>query len=295
MKPLLEQLLKERPIVTDGAWGTQIQSLGLEPGGCPDEWNLKNPGAIESVARSYVDAGSRIILTNTFGASRIMLERHGLSAGAAAINRAGAEISRKAAGDKALVFGSMGPSGKLLFAGEISEAELLSAFEEQAASLAEGGAHGIVIETMSELGEAVIALKAAAKTGLPVVVSMVYDSGKEFDRTMMGTTPEEASHELQEEGADVIGANCGMGIEFFLNVSRRLRAATPLPIWIKPNAGLPEMVEDKVIYAAKPEEFTRYAAEITAAGVQFIGGCCGTTPAFIKELASSLGRRPSFA
>lgn len=288
MEPVLEQLLKTQPIITDGAWGTQIQVLGLPAGACPDSWNIENPGAIEQVARSYVEVGSQVILTNTFGASRVMLERHSLSDKAAAINRSGAEISCRAAGDKARVFGSIGPTGKLCFTGEIAEADLFSAFEEQAMALAEGGVQGIVIETMSELDEAKIALRAAKKTGLPVVVSMVYDSGKELDRTMMGTTPEEAAHVLAEEGADVIGANCGMGIEFFLAVSKRLRAATSLPVWIKPNAGLPEVVGGKVVYHAQPEGFAGHASAIVAAGIQFIGGCCGTNPAFIRELARSL-------
>jgi len=288
MKPLLEQLLRAGPVITDGAWGTQIQNLGLEPGSCPDGWNLENPEAIERVARSYLDAGSRIILTNTFGASRVMLERHGLSQKAAAINRAGAEISRKAAAGKAHVFGSMGPSGKMLFTGEINEDGLIDAFREQAQSLAEGGAQGIVIETMSELSEAVIALRAARETGLPVIVSMVYDSGKEYDRTMMGTTPAQAAIKLEQEGADVIGANCGMGAEFFLPVCTALRATTKLPLWIKPNAGLPEMEGGKVVYHTNAATFAMHAERIVSAGAQFIGGCCGTSPDFIRELARSI-------
>jgi methionine synthase I (cobalamin-dependent) len=291
MKPLLEQLLREKPVITDGAWGTQIQNLGLEAGACPDAWNLENPAAIEKVAASYVDAGSRIILTNTFGASKLMLERHGLSEKAAAINRAGAEISRKAASDKALVFGSIGPSGKLFFTGEVSEEELSDAFEEQAMGLAEGGVHGIVIETISELDEAKIALRAARKTGLPVVVSMVYDSGQEFDRTMMGTTPEEAANNLKNEGADVIGANCGMGIEFILTVTKRLRAATDLPIWIKPNAGLPEVANGKVVYNITAAQFAAHALNVRLAGADFIGGYCGTSPDFIRELTTVFGRK----
>ncbi len=291
MNALLTKLLAETPVITDGAWGTQIQNLGLEAGACPDAWNLENPTAIEKVAASYVEAGSRIILTNTFGASRIMLERHGLSAKAAAINRAGAEISRRAASDKAFVFGSIGPSGKLYFTGEISEQDLSDAFEEQAMGLAEGGVHGIVIETISELDEAKIALRAARKTGLPVVVSMVYDSGQEFDRTMMGTTPEEEASNLKNEGADVIGANCGMGIEFILTVTKRLRAATDLPLWIKPNAGLPEVVDGKVTYNITPAQFSAHALNVRAAGADFIGGCCGTSPAFIRELKSAFGRK----
>jgi 5-methyltetrahydrofolate--homocysteine methyltransferase len=291
MNDFLKQLLKEQPIITDGAWGTQIQSLGLQAGGCPDVWNLENPSAIEKVARSYVEAGSRIILTNTFGASRVMLERHGLADKSAAINRAGAEISCRAALGKAFVFGSIGPSGKLLFSGEIGETELSEAFEEQARALAEGGVHGIVIETISEIDEAKLALKAARKTGLPVVASMVYDSGQLYDRTMMGAKPEEAAAELADAGADVIGANCGMGIEFTIPVCERLRKVTKLPIWAKPNAGLPEIVDGKVVYNIDPARFAEQTLKLRDAGANFIGGCCGTNPEFIRVLKQVLGSR----
>lgn len=291
MNAFLAKLLLNQPVVTDGAWGTQIQMLGLEAGACPDAWNLDNPAAIEKVASSYVQAGSRVILTNTFGANRLMLERHGLSGKAAAINRAGAEISRKAAGDNAVVFGSMGPTGKMFFNGEVSEEDLSAAFEEQATALAEGGVQGIVIETISELDEARIALKAAKKTGLPVVVSLVYDSGQEFDRTMMGTTPEEAANALKESGADVIGANCGMGIEFIMTVTKRLRAATDLPVWIKPNAGMPEVADGKVSYSINPAQFAEHAKDVVMAGANFIGGCCGTSPAFISELRKAIAQK----
>jgi 5-methyltetrahydrofolate--homocysteine methyltransferase len=280
----LQELLKRTPVITDGAWGTQIQNLGLEAGGCPDAWNLIKPAAVEQVARSYVEAGSRIVLTNTFGANRIMLERHGLADEAVDLNRAGAILSRRAAGDNVFVFGSIGPAGRLLVMGEIDRVELADAFEEQASALADGGVHGIIVETMSDLEEARVAVAAAKETGLPVVASMVYDAGKEFDRTMMGVTVEEAVAGLTDAGADVLGANCGMGVEFFENVTRRLRAATTLPIWIKPNAGLPEMIGSDVVYKTTPDEFASYAVGIRDAGAQFIGGCCGTTPDFIRAL-----------
>ena len=291
MHPLIQKLLLEQPVITDGAWGSQIQSLGLRPGECPDNWNLDNPAAVGQVASSYVAAGSRIILTNTFGANRIMLERHGLADKAAAINKAGAMISRKAAQDAAFVFGSIGPSGKMIFNGEIDENELSEAFAEQALALAEGGVHGFVIETMSELAEARIALKAVQTIGLPVVVSMTYDSGKGFERTMMGITPEEASEDLKVAGADVIGANCGMGTEYIVSICSRLRSTTNLPIWIKPNAGLPEVSNGSVTYNSTPESFARHALNIHAAGANFIGGCCGTNPEYIRALKRALNHK----
>jgi 5-methyltetrahydrofolate--homocysteine methyltransferase len=291
MHPLIQKLLSEQPVITDGAWGSQIQSLGLQPGECPDNWNLVNPGAVGQVASSYVAAGSRIILTNTFGANRIMLERHGLSDKAAAMNRAGAMISRKAAQDDAFVFGSVGPTGKMVFSGEVSESELAEVFAEQATALAEGGVHGFVIETMSELAEARIALKAVQRLGLPVVVSMTYDSGKGFERTMMGITPEEASEEFKVAGADVIGANCGMGTDYIVSICTRMRSTTNLPIWIKPNAGLPEMVNGSVTYKSTPENFAGCALKIQDAGANFIGGCCGTNPEYIRALKRVFSER----
>ncbi|MCX6142221.1 MAG: homocysteine S-methyltransferase family protein [Ignavibacteriales bacterium] len=291
MHPLIQKFLSEQPVITDGAWGSQIQTLGLRPGECPDNWNLENPGAVGQVALSYVAAGSRIILTNTFGANRMMLERHGLSDKAAAINRAGAMISRKAAQDAAFVFGSIGPTGKMVFSGEVSEGELGEVFAEQAAALAEGGVHGFVIETMSELAEARMALKAAQRIGLPVVVSMTYDSGKGFERTMMGITPEEASEEFKVAGADVIGANCGMGTEYIVSICSRIRSTTNLPIWIKPNAGLPEVTNGRVTYNSTPESFAGYALKIQAAGANFIGGCCGTNPEYIRALKRVFSER----
>ncbi len=291
MHPLIQKLLSEQPVITDGAWGSQIQNLGLRPGECPDNWNLENPGAVGQVASSYVAAGSRIILTNTFGANRIMLERHGLSDKAAAINRAGAMISRKAAQDAAFVFGSIGPTGKMVFSSEVSESELGEVFAEQATALAEGGVHGFVIETMSELAEARSALKAAQRIGLPVVVSMTYDSGKGYERTMMGITPEEASEEFKVAGADVIGANCGMGMEYIVSICSRIRTTTNLPIWIKPNAGLPEVINGKVTYNSTPESFAGYALKMQAAGANFIGGCCGTNPDYIRALKRVLNQK----
>jgi methionine synthase I (cobalamin-dependent) len=288
MKQLLEEILRDTPVVIDGAWGTHLQSLGLKPGECPDAWNETHPDLVEKVARGYVEAGSRIILTNTFGANRVSLERHGLAGKAVSINRSGAEISRRAAGDRAYVFASIGPTGKMLMMGEVTEDDLREAFTEQASALTAGGAHAIVIETMSDLAEAKIAVAAAVATGLPVVASMVFDSGKNLDRTMMGTTPEQAAKELAEAGADVIGANCGRGIEAYEPVCKRLRAATSLPIWIKPNAGLPDVVGGRIVYRTKAGDFAQHVPAIVKAGAQFIGGCCGTGPEFIQEVVKVL-------
>jgi methionine synthase I (cobalamin-dependent) len=286
----LETLLRNGPVLTDGAWGTQLQALGLPIGACPDPWNLERPDLVEQVPRAYVEAGSRVVLTNTFRANRIALAMHGVPHSAVEINRAGVEISRRAAGGRAFVFASIGPSGKMLLAGDVTEVELHAAFEEQANALAEAGADALVVETMADLTEATLALRAARQTGLPVVVSMVFDSGARWDRTMMGITPEDAARTLTHAGADVIGANCGQGIEGYLEICRRLRAATDRPLWIKANAGLPRLVEGQAIYPTMPAQFAQRGLEVVAAGASFVGGCCGTSPETIRALRQELMR-----
>lgn len=288
MKALLQELLASGPVVTDGAWGTQLQARGLEVGEFPDLWNLSHPEKVAEVAQAYVQAGSRVILTNTFGANRIRLSEHGAAGQVAEVNRQGVQLSRQAAGAAARVFASIGPSGKLLLSGEVSPEDLQSAFAEQAKALAEAGADALVVETMSDIEEARLAVTAARETGLPVVACIVFDSGKDKDRTMMGNTPEQAAATLSEAGADVIGANCGQGIAGFVAICRRLHAAADRPIWIKANAGLPVMVEGRAQYTTTPEEFASFVPALIQAGASFVGGCCGTRPEFISAVARSL-------
>jgi len=285
MKKIIEELLSKGPVVTDGSWGTQLQEKGLGLNECPDSWNLTHPGKVQEVAESYVNAGSSIILTNTFRSNRIALEGFGLEDKVTEINTAGVEISKRAGGEKAYVFASVGPSGKVLMTGDVSEEQLYVVFKEQADAIKDAGADGIIIETMSDLTEAKIALKAAKETGLPVIVSMAFDSGKNKEFTFMGHTPEEVAEELTKEGADAIGANCGQGIEGFVNICKRLKASTTLPLWIKPNAGLPELQDNQTVYNTSAEEFAEYVIELLDSGADFIGGCCGTNPDFIKEIS----------
>jgi 5-methyltetrahydrofolate--homocysteine methyltransferase len=288
MHPLFESLLAQGPVITDGAWGTEMQKLGLAPGEHPDLWNLSHPERVGDVASRYVEAGSRVILTNTFRSNRIALAGIGRDADVAALNAAGVRISRKAAGGRARVFASVGPTGKMLMSDEVTEEEIAEAFAEQCHALAGAGADALLLETMSDLQEARIALRAARTTGLPVIVSMVFDSGKEKDRTMMGSTPEQAAAALAEAGADAIGANCGLGIEGYVPVCARLRKATRLPLWIKPNAGMPEMVDGRITYRMSPGRFGEGSLDLRRAGADFIGGCCGTTPEFILAVSAAL-------
>jgi len=182
----------------------------------------------------------------------------------------------------------MGPSGKMLVTGEVTEEDLEGAFTAQASALALEGAHALVVETMTDLREAVLAVTAAKKTGLPVVGCLVFDSGKEKDRTMMGVTLEQAVPALLQAGADAVGANCGQGSAGYLAICRRLRTLTSSPIWLKPNAGLPVIEGGKTIYHAKPAQFAQEGRQLKEAGADFLGGCCGTSPDFIRALGGVL-------
>ncbi len=282
------KLLRDAPVLLDGSWGTELQRRGLGIGACPDLWNLEVPAAVQEVARSYRDAGCQVVLTNTFGASPYALSRHGQAERAHDINLAGGRLSVEAVAGEALVFGSMGPSGAMLVTGQVTVEELESGFKLQAEALAEGGVDGLVIETMSDLDEARAAVRAAVSTGLAVAACMVFDSGRDSDRTMMGTTPEQAVTALQAEGVDAIGTNCGVGAEQMLPICRRLRQATELPLWIKPNAGLPELVDGKAVYRTEPEEFAQHLQAIVEVGAELVGGCCGTGPDYLAAARQRL-------
>lgn len=288
MNSVLADMVRGGPVLADGAWGTELQKMGLAPGELGDFWNLSHPERVAALAQAYVNAGSKIILTNTFRSNRIALRDHTSLGKLKDINRAGVEISRSAAGTGSRVFASLGPSGKMLMTEQVTEQELADTFGEQALALAEAGPDALVIETMSDLTEATIALNGAKQTGLPVIVCMVFDSGKNQDRTLTGVTPERAAKELTAAGAAAIGANCGKGIDAFIGICKRLHTATDLPIWIKSNAGLPTLSGDSIVYDMTAEEFAGYLPKLISAGASFVGGCCGTSPEFIRAMSKSL-------
>ncbi len=285
MNKTIQELLKNQPVVLDGAWGTQMQAKGLPDGACPDEWNLSSPEKVEEVASEYVEAGSQIIITNTFSATRICLEQSGLAEKVREINMAGVQISKRAAGAKAMVFASLGPTGKSLFMGEVSPELIAQSYQEQASALASGGADGLVVETMMDLKEAELAVEAAKSTGLPVVACMTFGRGKNKDHTMMGVSVEEAVGSFSNLGVDVVGSNCGQGLEGMLKTCEILKEQTDLPIWIKSNAGIPKYEAGETVYGTTAEQFVELAGPVVDAGVDFIGGCCGTSPAYIKLLS----------
>jgi len=262
-----------------------MQARGLPDGACPDEWNLSSPEKVEEVARDYVEAGSQIIITNTFSSTRICLEQSGLADKVREINMAGVAISKRAAGTKALVFASLGPTGKSLFMGEVSPELVAESYQEQADALAAAGADGLVVETMMDLKEAELAVQAAKSTGLPVVACMTFGRGKNKDHTMMGVTVAEAVESFSKLGVDVIGSNCGQGLEGMSKTCEVLKERTDLPIWIKSNAGIPRYEDGETIYGTTAEQFVELAQPVLDAGADFIGGCCGTSPAYIELLA----------
>ncbi len=287
MNTLQELLDNRRIVIADGAWGTQLSQRGLEPGEAPESWVLERSEAVRGVAQSYVDAGAEIVLTNTFGGSRFKLAKCQLDDRIEEINRRAVELSKDAAGDAALVFASIGPTGEFMQPlGTVSEEEMIEAFSEQVRAMAAGGADGLLIETMTDLGEAKAALRATTEhfEG-PVVASMTFDRGPKGYATMMGVTPEEAAARLQSAGADVVGSNCGHGIANMVEVIELMAQATDLPIWAKPNAGMPELVAGQTVFNESPGEMAAHFGDLVDAGARIIGGCCGTTPEHIRALA----------
>jgi 5-methyltetrahydrofolate--homocysteine methyltransferase len=281
-----DALLRIRVLVSDGALGTELAKKGLRPGECPELLNAENPELVGGIARSYGEAGSDIILTNTFGGNPVKLALYGLESRTEELNEQGARIAVEAAGGHAAVFGSVGPTGGFLEPlGSLTESELIAAFGRQVRALASGGAEGIVLETMTDLGEIICALRAVREhSDLTAVCSMTFDRGARGYATMMGVTPERAAEELDAAGADAVGANCGTGIVDIIGIARIMRPHTRLPLWMKPNAGMPELVEGKTVYPESPENFAAFIPDLLDAGATIVGGCCGTTPEHIRRV-----------
>jgi 5-methyltetrahydrofolate--homocysteine methyltransferase len=295
MKTSLLSALAERPLLADGAMGTQLMLAGLEQGSCGEAWNLEHRDRVLAIQRRYAEAGADCILTNTFGGCRIMLGRHGHVGDADAINAAGVAITREAFGGRdGWVIGDIGPFGGLMEPyGEIPEGAVREAFNEQAAALVAGGADAIIIETQTSLEELQIGLEAAKRAGAPCVIgSMAYDvtrDGSTF-RTMMGIDPERAAAFMAEHGADIVALNCGTGMDMIRarEAVERYRAVTGLPIMVQPNAGQPKLVNMKVVYDETPEQMVAGVVPLLDAGARIIGACCGSTPDHIRAFRRAL-------
>ncbi len=279
-------LLKEKNILlSDGAWGTELAKKGVEPGGSPELLNVESADIIKEVASSYVEAGSDIILTNTFGGSPFKLAKYGLEERTEELNEVGAAISVEAASGKCLVAGSVGPTGEFMAPlGLTTETEMVEAFARQVRSFVKAGVDVVIAETMTDLGEITSVIKAVKdNSNLPVICSMTFDKGVKEYATMMGVTPKKAAEELEAAGADIVGSNCGSGIVNMIEVARLLRPATGLPLWFKPNAGMPELVDGKTVFRETPDEMGSHIYELIDAGASIVGGCCGSTPAHIRK------------
>jgi 5-methyltetrahydrofolate--homocysteine methyltransferase len=292
----LRERIKKGPFLLDGAMGTQLIARGIEVGKCNDYLNIDSPDTIASIHKAYFEAGSDSVLTNTFGANKYALSRHGLGEEATRINTAGVQIARKAAGEGKYVLGDIGPSGDFLQPlGALKPEDLKNAFAEQAKALLAGGVDGFIIETMTALDEITIAIEVVKSISkLPVFASMAFDnSGGDF-RTMMGVNVETAVSKIVSLGVDAVGYNCGtVSLEEYVELAGEYVSAVralsdKIVIYAEPNAGKPELVEGRAVYKVSPEDFAAAVEKIHSVGVDIIGGCCGTGPAHIKAAAKKL-------
>lgn len=295
MAGMLERIERGEILVGDGAMGTMLLARGLEPGACPEQFGLANPEILEEIARQYALAGADLVETNTFGGTSLKLEHYGLQDQVEAINRNAVAAAKRGAQDRALVAASIGPTGKLLKPyGDTEPDQVQVAFMQQIAVLVDAGVDCLCIETMTDLSEALLAVKAVrtVSTEIPLMVTMTFDPTPRGFFTIMGTTIPQAATALVEAGADVIGSNCGNGIEQMLAIARDFRAATDAHIIIQSNAGLPRLVDGELVYDESPEFMAGKVGDLVSAGVSIIGGCCGTTPEHVaacRRAVDSLG------
>lgn len=296
-KPNLKDRLRKGLFLLDGAMGTQLIGLGIEPGKCSELLNFESPGLVLRIHNSYLGAGSDAIITNTFGGNGIALARHGLEERVADINSTGAQLARKAAGKDKYVLGDIGPSGDFLEPlGSLKPDQLRGIFADQVKALIAGGVDGFIIETMGAVDEAVVAVEAVKYSGsvLPVLASMSFDKRRDDFRTMMGVDVKTAVSSLVAAGANAVGFNCGTTtLDEYVDLAKRYVAAAKavnpkVLVFAEPNAGKPELLDGKAVYKVTPDEFADAAQKIYAAGITIIGGCCGTSPAHIKAVSKKL-------
>jgi len=291
VKPgILDCLAAGETLIFDGATGTYLQNNGLEPGGSPELMNADSPDVIKEMAKHYFDAGSDIVLTNTFGGNKFMLERYGAGDRLFELNRLAAEHARAAAPEGKFVAGSIGPTGEFIEPlGTVTEDELYETFSEMSKAFEAGGADAVMIETQLAIEEAAIAVRAAKETtGLVVMATMVFDKGPRGYFTMMGVTPEQAVEGLEEAGADIVGTNCGNGIERMVEIATRMRAVTDKYLVVQSNAGLPIIKNGETCYLETPEFMAKHYRELAELPINILGGCCGTTADHIRALVQSV-------
>jgi methionine synthase I (cobalamin-dependent) len=290
MRLRLLEILKSKTVIFDGGMGSMLIARGLGPGESPETWNLEKPEAVAEVQRLYYEAGADVVHTNSFGASPVKLADRGLGDQAEQINRRAAEITKSVCPAGKLVAGDMGPTGKFLKPlGDLDPRDAEDSYRRQAEALLTGGADLISIETMFSLEETLAAVRAVKSLGnVLVIASLTYNRTKNGFFTMMGDGVVKAVKALEDAGAGAIGSNCSLGSAEMIELTAAIRAATHQPVLIQPNAGKPLAVDDAVVYQQTPAEFAADGLRIKAAGADMIGGCCGTTPDFIKELAKAV-------
>lgn len=290
---ILHELKRGKVLLSDGAWGTFLHAKGMDPGECPEIWNITHRRDVHDIAEAYLQAGSDIIETNSFGGNRLKLSQYGLGDLVSEINHAAASISREAAGRDKYVAGSVGPTGKMLLMGDVTEEELYDGFREQTIALEKGGADIIIVETMSAVDEASLAVKAAREhTCCTIIITMTFSKDPKGNfYTMMGVSPEEMVISMKEAGAHIIGSNCGNGIIDMIDIVKAIRVIDKnIPVMIQANAGIPEYIDGKTVYRESPEMMASFVPQLIEAGVNIIGGCCGTTPEHIRQIGKALGR-----
>ena len=289
---ILDRLASGEILISDGATGTYLQQHGLEAGGCPEEFNASHPDVVQGMAGAYFGAGSDMVLTNSFGGSRFMQKKYGYEGRLREFNRLAAEhAASQKPSDAHFVAGSVGPTGEMMepLPDGVGESEMYDALAEQITALAEGGADAILVETQMALEEAIVGVRVAKEnTGLPVFATMVFDLGPRGFFTMMGVTPEKAVTELRDAGADVVGANCGNGIDRMVDLAAQMRVVDDGPMLVHSNAGIPDMKDGKIIYNEGPEYMAERFKRLSDMGINIIGGCCGTGPDHIRALRAAV-------
>ncbi len=292
---LVDKIKRGRIVISDGAMGTMLQSRGMPPGVCPEMMNIEMPDMVKSITRDYIRAGARIVETNTFGANGFILEKYGLRDRLAEINGAGVKLAREAVDEAAdesadvMVFASLGPAGVFLEPlGNVTKGNLRSAVREQVDALKEAGADGVCVETMTDIDEASITVGAVKDAGMECIGLMCFEASPRGYHTMMGANIEHAVKALIDAGADAVGAGCGVGTSEMVEIAREMRALTDHPLVIHPNAGKPEYRDGCTLYLETPAMFANAALELVSAGVDVVGGCCGTTPEHISAVSEEL-------
>jgi 5-methyltetrahydrofolate--homocysteine methyltransferase len=291
MENILKRLQRGDVIVGDGAVGTFLIERGLKHGEPPEGFNLTRPEVLEEIASLYLAAGAEIVTTNTFGASPLRLQRYSMENEVEAINRSAVEAARRAVGNKAYVTGCVGPTGKMLKPyGSADPEEVTSGFRRQIAALLSAGIDAVFVETMNDLNEAALAVKAARSldSAIPILATVTFNKNPQGYFTLMGSSPKDAAAALEKAGADIIGSNCGQGAAQMVEIAREFKTNAHVPIAIQSNAGLPVRSETGVIYPETPEFLAAKAVELLDLGIQLIGGCCGTGPDHIRAMRKAV-------